>query len=78
MLLSMQFAKRDGDVYYIEAGRQRHWLHAKIQAYHLQDKGADTLDANLMLGYPGDARDYQIAAKMLNYSRNQPSYAVNK
>ena len=41
-------------------------LHAKIQAYHLQDKGADTLDANLMLGYPGDARDYQIAASMLN------------
>ena len=27
----------------------------------------DTLDANLMLGYPGDARDYQIAANMLNY-----------
>jgi len=42
-------------------------LHAKIQAYHLQDKGADTLDANLMLGYPGDARDYQIAANMLDY-----------
>ena len=40
-------------------------LHAKIQAYHLQDKGADTLDANLMLGLPGDARDYQIAAEML-------------
>ena len=42
-------------------------LHAKIQAYNLQDKGVDTLDANLMLGYPGDARDYQIAANMLNY-----------
>ena len=41
-------------------------LHAKIQAYHLQDRGADTLDANLMLGYPGDARDYQIAANMLD------------
>ena len=40
-------------------------LHAKIQAYHLQDKGADTLDANLMLGLPGDARDYQVAAEML-------------
>ena len=39
-------------------------LHAKM-AYNLQDKGADTLDANLMLGYPGDARDYQIAANML-------------
>ncbi len=41
-------------------------LHAKIQAYHLQDKGADTLDANLMLGLPGDGRDYSIAASMLS------------
>ncbi|MCH1524745.1 MAG: GTP cyclohydrolase II, partial [Candidatus Thalassarchaeaceae archaeon] len=39
-------------------------LHAKIQAYNLQDKGADTLDANLMLGLPGDARDYSIASKI--------------
>jgi GTP cyclohydrolase II len=40
-------------------------LHAKIQAYHLQDQGADTLDANLMLGLPGDARNYRIASTML-------------
>ena len=40
-------------------------LHAKIQAYNLQDQGADTLDANLMLGHPADARDYRIAADML-------------
>jgi len=40
-------------------------LHAKIQAYHLQDAGADTLDANLMLGLPADGRDYAIAAEML-------------
>lgn len=40
-------------------------LHAKIQAYHLQDRGADTLDANLMLGLPGDARNYRIASTML-------------
>ncbi|MED5375119.1 MAG: GTP cyclohydrolase II [Candidatus Thermoplasmatota archaeon] len=40
-------------------------LHAKIQAYHLQDQGADTLDANLKLGHPGDARNYDIAAKIL-------------
>ena len=41
-------------------------LHAKIQAYHLQDQGADTLDANLMLGLPGDARNYRIASTMLD------------
>ncbi len=40
-------------------------LHAKIQACNLQDQGADTLDANLMLGHPADARDYRIAAEML-------------
>jgi GTP cyclohydrolase II len=40
-------------------------LHAKIQAYNLQDKGADTLDANLMLGLPADARDYSIASMIL-------------
>lgn len=41
-------------------------LHAKIQAYHLQDQGADTLDANLLLGLPGDARNYRIASTMLD------------
>ena len=40
-------------------------LHAKIQAYHLQDNGADTFDANLMLGLPVDARNYKIASIML-------------
>ena len=40
-------------------------LHAKIQAYNLQDQGADTLDANLMLGHPADARDYGIASEIL-------------
>ena len=41
-------------------------LHAKIQAYNLQDQGADTLDANLMLGLPVDSRDYTIASGMLS------------
>ena len=40
-------------------------LNAKIQAYNLQDRGADTLEANLMLGHPADARDYGIASEML-------------
>jgi len=42
-------------------------LHAKIQAYRLQDEGADTLDANLMLGLPADSRQYDIAADMLQF-----------
>ena len=40
-------------------------LHEKIQAYNLQDRGADTLEANLMLGHPADARDYGIASEIL-------------
>ena len=31
----------------------------------MQDEGADTLDANLMLGLPADARNYRIAVEML-------------
>ena len=40
-------------------------LMEKVKAYHLQDEGADTLDANLMLGHPVDARNYRIAATIL-------------
>ena len=55
-----------GCVLYLRQEGRGIGLHAKIQAYHLQDQGADTLDANLMLGHPADARDYTIAAKMLS------------
>ena len=41
-------------------------LHAKIQAYNLQDLGVDTMEANLMLGHPADARDYGIASEILS------------
>ena len=37
----------------------------KIRAYALQEKGADTLEANHLLGLPADARDYGVAARML-------------
>jgi 3,4-dihydroxy 2-butanone 4-phosphate synthase/GTP cyclohydrolase II len=37
----------------------------KLLAYRLQDAGADTYEANLMLGHPADARDYLAAAKIL-------------
>jgi len=40
-------------------------LFSKLAAYQLQDEGADTLDANLDLGLPVDARDYRTAAQML-------------
>ena len=37
----------------------------KIRAYHLQDTGLDTVDANRHLGFPSDARDYSVAAMII-------------
>ena len=37
----------------------------KIKAYALQDQGMDTVDANIELGFPADARHYNAAADML-------------
>lgn len=55
-----------GVVLYLRQEGRGIGLHAKIQAYNLQDKGMDTVDANRMLGHPDDARDYQIASTMLS------------
>jgi 3,4-dihydroxy 2-butanone 4-phosphate synthase/GTP cyclohydrolase II len=40
-------------------------LLAKLRAYQMQDNGSDTVDANLELGLPVDAREYVNAAQML-------------
>ncbi len=37
----------------------------KLQAYNLQDKGLDTVDANIHLGHLADEREYDVAALML-------------
>ncbi|MER7182178.1 bifunctional 3,4-dihydroxy-2-butanone-4-phosphate synthase/GTP cyclohydrolase II [Streptomyces hyaluromycini] len=40
-------------------------LLSKLRAYELQERGPDTLDANLELGLPADARDYGAGARIL-------------
>ena len=54
-----------GAIVYLKQEGRGIGLYAKMQAYALQDQGLDTLDANLQLGLPADARTYEMAAKML-------------
>ena len=58
-------SRGNGAIVYLRQEGRGIGLFAKIQAYKLQDSGSDTLDANLELGYSGDQRTYDFAAKML-------------
>jgi GTP cyclohydrolase II len=54
-----------GIVLYLEQEGRGLGLANKMRAYMLQDRGLDTMDANMMLGFDDDERNYAVAARML-------------
>jgi GTP cyclohydrolase II len=67
--LSLQWISEAGRgllIYERQEGRGIGLLN-KLRAYELQDGGADTVEANVQLGFKPDHRDYALAAKVMQY-----------
>ncbi|WP_353952196.1 GTP cyclohydrolase II [Knoellia sp. S7-12] len=60
-----RIAEVGGYVLYLRQEGRGIGLYAKLDAYALQDLGLDTYEANVALGFREDARDYTVAAQMI-------------
>ncbi|HKU97213.1 MAG TPA: GTP cyclohydrolase II [Vineibacter sp.] len=65
MAMAMIAARGGGVLLYLDQEGCGIGLANKMRAYALQDRGADTIDANTALGFERDERRYDIAARML-------------
>lgn len=62
-------ARHTGLVIYLHQEGRGIGVGNKVRVYALQEQGYDTLEANEMLGFPGDARDYYQAVSILREQR---------